>query len=153
MKVLMVCLGNICRSPLAQGILEYNARAMGIEIEVDSAGTSSFHCGALPDPRSISTAFLKGIDITNQRARQFVVDDFNQFDIIFVMDKSNFREVLKLARNQQDIDKIRLLRNEDLPGSNQEVPDPYYGREDGFEEVFMMLDSATKVFLSKKLER
>jgi protein-tyrosine phosphatase len=149
MRVLMVCLGNICRSPLAQGILEHNAKEKGVELEVDSAGTSAFHQGDQPDPRSISIAFLKGIDITKQRARQFVAEDFKRFDIIFVMDKSNYNDVVKLTSKREDIEKVRLIRNEDLEGSNKQVPDPYYGGDEGFEEVFDMLDSATKAFLTK----
>jgi protein-tyrosine phosphatase len=149
MKVLMVCLGNICRSPLAQGILEFNAQKMGVKIEVDSAGTSANHVGERPDPRSVAVGFAHGIDITYQRARQFVRDDFDRFDLIFVMDQSNYTDVLKLAPSKEHADKVHLIRDEEQPGAHKNVPDPYYGEEDGFEAVFSMLDKSAKAFLSK----
>lgn len=149
MKVLMVCLGNICRSPLAQGILEYNARKLNKNIEVDSAATSNFHVGDLPDPRSISTAYLHGIDITSQRGRQFNKSDFDTFDVIFVMDSSNYQNILVLAETEEHRKKVKLIMNEVEPGKNINVPDPYYGGDEGFEQVFQMLDKATNAFLEK----
>ncbi len=140
-KVLMVCLGNICRSPLAQGILE--SKVDSGEVEVDSAGTAAYHVGELPDPRSIATARDHGIDLTSQRARQFVTEDFDRFDHIFVMDRSNEQNVLRLARNASDEEKVHLILNETYPGENREVPDPYYGGDQGFEHVYQLLNDAS----------
>jgi protein-tyrosine phosphatase len=149
MKILMVCLGNICRSPLAQGILEHNANILNKHVEVDSAATSNFHVGDLPDSRSISTAYLHGIDITSQRGRQFNKSDFDTFDIIFVMDSSNYQNILVLAETEEHRKKVKLIMNEMEPVKNINVPDPYYGGNEGFEQVFTMLDKATKAFLEK----
>jgi len=139
MKVLMVCLGNICRSPLAEGILKSKVSK---NIKVDSAGTAAWHSGNLPDKRSIAVANAHGIDLTDQRARQFLVEDFDRFDFIYVMDKSNYVHVCKLAPNAQSIAKVELILNESYPGKDFEVPDPYYGGDQGFENVFQMLDEA-----------
>lgn len=139
MKVLMVCLGNICRSPLAEGIL---SAKVGKEFSVDSAGTSNWHVGKSPDKRSVAIAKKYGIDISHQKARQFQSKDFADFDVIFVMDQSNYADVLALAKNEAERKKVRLILDE-----NQEVPDPYYGGEDGFEMVYQMLDQATNQFL------
>ncbi|WP_235830352.1 low molecular weight protein-tyrosine-phosphatase [Paenimyroides tangerinum] len=139
MKVLMVCLGNICRSPLAEGILKSKVSK---NIKVDSAGTAAWHSGNLPDKRSIAVAKTYGIDLTDQRARQFLVEDFDRFDYIYVMDKSNYVNVCKLAPNNEAIDKVELILNESHSGKDLEVPDPYYGGDDGFENVFQMLDEA-----------
>lgn len=137
----MVCLGNICRSPLAQGILE--SKVDSGEVEVDSAGTAAYHVGELPDPRSIATARDHGIDLTSQRARQFVTEDFDRFNHIFVMDRSNEQNVLRLARNASDKEKVHLILNETYPGENREVPDPYYGGDQGFEYVYQLLNDAS----------
>lgn len=146
-RVLMICLGNICRSPLAEGIL---ASKVGDDYFVDSAGTAGYHVGNQPDSRSINVAEKYGIDISNQKCRQFTVNDFDDFDVIFVMDSSNYQNVMKLARNQSDKDKVRLIMNELNSGMNESVPDPYYGADDGFEKVYQMLDKATDAFLSKQ---
>ncbi len=139
-RVLMVCLGNICRSPLAEGILK--SKVDSEEVFVDSAGTGHWHVGQLPDPRSIDVAFKHGIDITNQRGRQFRQSDFNNFDYIFVMDGSNESNVLQLAQNSEDKDKVQLLLEEIFPNERVGVPDPYYGGDQGFENVFQMIDKA-----------
>ncbi len=140
-KVLMVCLGNICRSPLAQGILESKINPEDA-IVVDSAGTGGWHAGEKPDNRSIAVAKQNGIDISKQRARQFNVDDFKTFDLIYVMDKSNLENVLQLAPNLEAKNKVKLILNEIFPDQNLDVPDPYYGVEDGFKNVYNMLDAA-----------
>jgi protein-tyrosine phosphatase len=147
MKVLMVCLGNICRSPLAEGVLAHKANELGIEMEVDSAGTSGWHIGEGPDSRSAESGLVHGIDISKQRSRKFVQNDFDAFDIIFVMDQSNQENALKLARSQQDRDKVRLILDEIESGSGMEVPDPYYGGDGGFEHVYQLLDTACDQFL------
>lgn len=146
-KVLMVCLGNICRSPLAEGILK--AKTFLKEVSVDSAGTSSYHIGNPPDKRSIEIAKKHNIDITDQRGRKFVVSDFDKFDIIYAMDSSNYRTILKLARNESDKQKVRIILNELFPNENLDVPDPYNGGEHGFRVVYDMLDQACDEIVKK----
>ncbi len=141
MRVLMVCLGNICRSPLAEGILKHKVEQHGMDWKVDSAGTGSWHVGELPDHRSIATARQYDIDITYQRARQFRADDFEHFDRIFVMDTQNYRDVLRLAQNDAQREKVQLILDLTHPGENRSVPDPYWD-DDGFEQVFQLLDAA-----------
>lgn len=149
MNVLMVCLGNICRSPVAEGLLRQRAAEKGIHITVDSAGTSDFHIGEQPDSRSMAHAKSKGTDISDLRGRQFTVEDFDLFDQIFVMDYSNHENVAKLARNKSDMEKVDLLLNQLYPGENQSVPDPYFGGDEGFEQVYNMVDAAIRVYLKK----
>ena len=139
-KVLMVCLGNICRSPLAQGILESKLDAK--KHLVASAGTANYHTGKLPDPRSIAVAKKNGIDITNQRAAQFQKSDFDTYDYIFTMDESNYQNVITLAKNSVQKEKVNLILNEITPNSNAEVPDPYYGGDSGFDHVYQLLNTA-----------
>jgi len=145
-KILMVCLGNICRSPLAEGIMRSK---LSEDFIVDSAGTGGWHAGELPDKRSISTAKGRGLDITNQRARQFKKSDFDTFDHIFVMDNSNYKHVLALAPNEEAKLKVKLILNEIFPNENVDVPDPYYGGQDGFENVFDILDQACEEIVRK----
>jgi protein-tyrosine phosphatase len=139
-KILMVCLGNICRSPLAEGILQ--SKVNNTLFFVDSAGTAAYHVGNLPDERSITVARSYGIDITYQKARKFTVKDFDTFDIIYVMDASNYQNVLLVARNDSDIQKVKMILNETHPDKNESVPDPYYGGNAGFENVYKMLEEA-----------
>jgi protein-tyrosine phosphatase len=149
-RVLMVCLGNICRSPLAEGILKSKIDAD--KTLVESAGTGGWHVGELPDPRSVEVAQNHQIDITYQRCRKFTYADFENFDWIYVMDRSNLADVLSLARNEQDKQKVRLILNEIQQGENLDVPDPYYGGDRGFENVYQMLDEACEV-ISNKLNK
>ena len=148
-KVLMVCLGNICRSPLAEGIL--NSKIDNDKILVDSAGTGSWHIGELPDQRSIEVAQNHQIDISYQRSRKFTHADFDNYDLIYVMDKSNLKNVLQLAQNEKDKQKIHLILDEVYPDKHLDVPDPYYGGDSGFENVYQMLDEACEV-ISKKFK-
>ena len=136
-RILMVCLGNICRSPLAHGIMA----AISPNSFVDSAGTGSYHTGSPPDPRSIQVAQDNGIDIRHESARKFQSTDFMEFDHIFVMDRQNYRDVIAKANNQNDIDKVELLCEAAGMGMCA-VPDPYYGGKKGFEEVFTLVKTA-----------
>lgn len=149
MKVLMVCLGNICRSPIAEGILREKSNNQGLSFETDSAGTSSYHVGEAPDARMRSTAKANGVDIDDLRARQFDVSDFDSFDIIYAMDTSNYNNIVALARDENDKEKVKMILNEIKPGANEAVPDPYYGGDEGFQHVFDLLDAATDKIIEK----
>lgn len=142
----MVCLGNICRSPLAEGILKQRVREAGLLWEVDSAGTGHWHTGELPDRRSVAIARTRGIDITDQRARQFKPADFDRFDRILVMDTQNLRDVLAQAGSPGHMAKVSLIMDALFPGEERIVPDPYYDN-DGFEQVFDLLDAACRAFI------
>lgn len=148
MKILMVCLGNICRSPLAEGILKHKAKQLNLNWEIDSAGTSGWHAGNLPDSRSIDVAKKYGIDITGQRSRQFSPYDIEQFDIIYAMDASNYRDIKSMAQSPEELKKIKMILNEISPKQNRSVPDPYYD-DNGFEEVFEMLSEACDAIILK----
>ena len=141
MKILMVCLGNICRSPLAEGILKRKLEDRGLDWTVDSAGTGFWHIGEPPDPRSVSTAKKYGLDISRQRARQIRPADLKEYDLILAMDSSNYQDILRLADNGQQKSKVEMILNYVDPGSNRNVPDPYWN-DDGFDRVFHMLDEA-----------
>ena len=146
MNVLMVCLGNICRSPLAHGILESKAPK---DWYIDSAGTSGWHEGERPDTRSIITAKGRGLNIDQQRSRPFLAEDFERFDVIFAMDSSNYTNITRLAPDEASKAKVRLIMNEAYPGENRQVPDPYTGGQRGFEDVYVMLDLAIEKFLEQ----
>ncbi len=150
MRVLMVCLGNICRSPLAEGILQHKVNSGDLDWEVDSAGTGAWHAGELPDPRSQAVAKKNGIDITNQRARQFTTNDFESFDLIYVMDAENYYNVIKLAQSEDHKQKVMMIMNMAFPNENRRVPDPYYGGPNGFDDVFDMLDVACNAIIAKQ---
>jgi protein-tyrosine phosphatase len=146
MNVLMVCLGNICRSPLAHGILESKAPE---DWYIDSAGTSGWHEGERPDTRSIITAKGRGLNIDQQRSRPFLAEDFERFDVIFAMDSSNYTNITRLAPDEASKAKVRLIMNEAYPGENRQVPDPYTGGQRGFEDVYDMLELAIEKFLEQ----
>lgn len=134
----MVCLGNICRSPLAEGILLSKIKEAGLGWSVDSAGTSGWHKGDLPHKGSIKIAKENGIDITSQRSREFIASDFDHFDLILAMDSNNYQDILQLATDQSQKDKVKLMLNFAHPGSNMGVPDPYYTGD--FQEVYDLLE-------------
>lgn len=146
-RILMVCLGNICRSPLAEGIM--SAKLEDTDHVVDSAGTSAHHQGEIPDHRSIATAHKYAIDISDQRSRPFQKSDFDTFDYILVMDKSNMNNVLNLARTPDERKKVSLIMDAIEGQVDHEVPDPYYGGDHGFENVYQMLDKACDAFIKQ----
>lgn len=148
-KVLMVCLGNICRSPLAKGILD--SLVDQNQVDVDSAGTGDYHIGDLPDERSIEVAKKNGLDITDQRGRQFTADDFKQFDYILAMDNYNYEDIIALASTEEDKKKVKLILNYAIPDENLDVPDPYFGGQSGFNDVYDMLTKACRSFIDKEL--
>lgn len=141
MKILMVCLGNICRSPLAEGILKEKVKSRGLGWEIDSAGTGAWHIGELPDRRSIATARKYGIDITDQRARQLSAADLANFDLILTMDETNYHNALRLATIPGQAQKVKMIMDYAYPGERISVPDPYWD-DNGFENVYRMLDEA-----------
>jgi protein-tyrosine phosphatase len=145
----MVCLGNICRSPLAEGILREKARAAGLDWEIDSAGTNGYHTGEAPHPLSVKVARLNGIDISTQRARRFTAADFQRFDKIYAMAEDVVDEMRSIAGRQFDGTKVDLLMNEAHPGRNEEVPDPWYGPEPGYHEVYALIDQASDQIIAK----
>ena len=149
MKILMVCLGNICRSPLAEGILQHKVVQNGLNWHVDSAGTAAFHVDEPPHLLSQKIAKLNGIDISHQRARQFTKEDILNFDQIFVMDGSNYTSVKMISAELWDEDKVDFLLNAFHPGENRNVPDPWYGEEEGYHHVFKMIDEACEIIVQK----
>ena len=149
MKILMVCLGNICRSPIADGLLRQKVNEEHLDVEVDSAGTIGLHTGSAPDSRMIATAKNRGTDISFLKARQFTATDFDQFDVIFAMDKNNKRDILSLAKNAEDKQKVYLLLSEISDQEEANVPDPYYGTSKDFEHVYDLVDKATNTIIQK----
>jgi protein-tyrosine phosphatase len=153
MRILFVCLGNICRSPTAEGVMRRLVRQEGLEdsIEIDSAGTGSWHVGASPDERATETARERGI-VLEGAARQFTPEDFDSFDLILAMDEENLRDLLALAPGDEARAKVRLLRAFD-PATGEstdlDVPDPYYGGDEGFEHVLDLVDAATRGLLDR----
>ena len=149
MKILMVCLGNICRSPLAEGILQDKAFKAGLTWSIESAGTNHYHTGEAPHPLSQKVARLNGIDISQQRARRFVAADFAVYDKIYALAGDVMDEIKRIARNQFDPAKADLLLNELYPGQDMDVPDPWYGPEPGYHEVYKLIDAACAAIIAK----
>lgn len=139
-KILMVCLGNICRSPVAEGILKHKLKQKNIKALVDSAGTSGWHDGEKPDSRSMQNALLNGVDISNQKSRKVNVKDFEFYDFIFAMDDQNYANLMAICPVQYQ-HKISMILEQAYPGKKMSVPDPYY-TSDGFQEVFDLLEEA-----------
>ena len=142
MKILMVCLGNICRSPLAEGILKQKIKIAGLDWEVDSAGTNGYHLGEMPHRLSQKVALENGININDQRSRAFVKEDFDRFDKIFAMAADVIDEMKYISKEKFDAAKVELFLNELYPGENRDVPDPWYGPEEGYHEVYDLIDLA-----------
>jgi len=153
MKILMVCLGNICRSPLAEGILQHKANEAGLKWTIESAGTGSWHCGEPPHPLSQKIARLKGIDISNQRCRQFVKKDMQLYDKIYVMDENNFDDVKTMSEELWNENKVDFLLNALYPGRKMNVPDPWYGKEKNYHEVFELLERACDAIIENTLNQ
>ena len=149
MKILMVCLGNICRSPLAEGILKDKAKKAGLNWQIDSAGTNGYHTGEPPHQLSQKVAKMNGIDICDQRARQFVKEDFDRYDKIYAMADDVIEDMRRIARSHYDPSKVDLLLNELYPGKNMSVPDPWYGPEPGYHKVYELIDRACEQIIKK----
>src|SRR5215210_7855238 len=149
MKILMVCLGNICRSPLAEGILQHKAWKAGLNWSVESAGTNGYHTGEPPHKLSQKVAKLNGLDICKQRSRRFTAEDFQNFDIIYAMSSDVIEEMQRIGKKQFDQKKVKLLMNELHPGEDLDVPDPWYGPEPGYHEVYKMIDRACESIIEK----
>lgn len=149
MKILMVCLGNICRSPLAEGILQDKAFKAGLNWSVESAGTNGYHTGEAPHPLSQKVARLNGIDISQQRSRRFRADDFLVYDRIYALAGDVLEDIRTIARKSFDPAKADLLMNELYPGKNKDVPDPWYGAESGYHEVYRMIDEVCEAIIKK----
>lgn len=145
----MVCLGNICRSPMADGLLRRKVKEQNLNVLVDSAGTANYHIGSPPDHRMIETAKSRGTDIHNLTARQFSQKDFQDFDLIYVMDESNLSNVIKLTTNSTEQQKVKLILEELYPNESKRVPDPYYGSMKDFMDVYNLLDKVTDVIIEK----
>ncbi|WP_232373287.1 low molecular weight protein-tyrosine-phosphatase [Pinibacter aurantiacus] len=149
MNILMVCLGNICRSPLAEGILQDKAASAGLDWHVDSAGTNGYHVGEAPHPLSQKVALMNGVDISAQRSRKFVADDFDKFDKIYAMAEDVVDDMRRIAKNKFDESKVELLLNELYPGKNMDVPDPWYGTEPGYHKVYALIEEACEVIVER----
>ncbi len=149
MKILMVCLGNICRSPLAEGILKNKAKKAGLNWTIESAGTENYHVGHPPHKLSQKVAKLNGIDICNQKAQRFVKEDFDRFDKIYAMSDDVMDEMKRIAKDNYDTSKVDLLLNEIYPGEHRSVPDPWYGTEPGFHEAYKLIDAACERIIQK----
>lgn len=149
MRILMVCLGNICRSPLAEGILQEKVKKAGLDWVVDSAGTNHYHTGDAPHPLSQKIALTNGIDISQQRARRFTTEDLTQFDKIYALAGDVLNDIKRITGNKFDSAKVDLLLNEQYPGKNLDVPDPYYGGEPDFHEVYELLDEVCDQLILK----
>ena len=149
MKILMVCLGNICRSPLAEGILKHKAKQAGLNWTVESAGTNGYHTGEAPHHLSQKVALLNGINICEQRARRFVRDDMDRYDKLYAMADDVLDEMKEIARDKWNPDKVDLFLNELHPEQNRSVPDPWYGTEPGFHEVYKMINETCDAIIKR----
>ena len=152
MKILMVCLGNICRSPLAEGILQDKAFKAGLNWSVESAGTNGYHNGEPPHPLSQKIARMNGIDISDQRSRRFVPEDFDRFDKIYALAEDVLFDIRQIARRKFNASKVDLLMNELYPGKDLDVPDPWSGPEEEYHEAFKLIDAACEKIIEKALQ-
>ncbi len=153
-RVMFVCLGNICRSPLAEGVFRAKVREAGLEdrFEIASSGTGDWHVGEVPDARMTETASAKGVSLKGQRAQQFGAPHFEDYDHIFAMDKSNLHDVLFLDKEEQHGGKVRLFREFDPEPGDYQVPDPYYGGDEGFQNVYAIVERTAKAILERLIQ-
>lgn len=151
MKILMVCLGNICRSPLAEGILQQKAMEAGLNWTVESAGTNGYHTGEPPHHLSQKVAKLNGIDISRQRSRKFTAADFDTYDKIYAMAEDVLHDMKRIAKDRYDASRCTLLMNELYPGKNMDVPDPWYGPEPGYHEVYALIEKACEKIVTREV--
>ncbi len=149
MRILMVCLGNICRSPIAEGLMRYKIQQHGLDWMVDSAGTESYHIGEAPHKYSQKVCLAHGIDISAQKARKFSTKDFERFDKIYAMATDVYNEIAAIGGHVADMSKVALFVNELYPASNQSVPDPWYGNEDGYQPVFELINQTCDAIIAK----
>lgn len=145
----MVCLGNICRSPLAEGVLRHKAKQAGLNWKIDSAGTGAHNPGCAPHHLSQKVAKHYGVEMHDQQCRQFLKEDMDHFDHIYVMDEENYQEVKRIAGNKWNSEKVDYLLNEIYPGENRTIFDPWYGGEAGFHEVYAMIEKACNAIVRK----
>jgi protein-tyrosine phosphatase len=149
MRILMVCLGNICRSPLAEGILQEKALQAGLDWQVESAGTNGYHTGEPPHHLSIKVASLHGIDIGKQRSRRFTAADFEHYDRIYAMAEDVLEEMKRISRQHFDAKKVSLFLDEQFPGEHRDVPDPWYGPESGYHDAFEIISNNCDCIINK----
>lgn len=147
MKVLVVCLGNICRSPLGEAILQQKADEAGLNWTVESAGTNKYHIGEPPHHLSQKVAMMNGLDISSQRARRFVPDDFEKFDKIFAMARDVREDIIDMAGDRLDPSKLELFLEKLHPGKQKDVPDPWYGPEPGYHDVYRLIEEAADAII------
>jgi protein-tyrosine phosphatase len=149
MRILMVCLGNICRSPIAEGVLRHKIKEHGLDWTVDSAGTEAYHVGEAPHRFSQKVSQAHGVDISCQRARQFTADDFNRYDKIYAMAADVYQEIKRIGGRHADMSKVDYFLNELTPGANASVPDPWYGNEDGYGPVYDLIEETCEAIIKK----
>jgi protein-tyrosine phosphatase len=149
MKILMVCLGNICRSPIAEGLMRQKIHSAGLDWEVASSGTESYHVGSAPHRHSQDICTRFGVDIAHQRAQQFKAKDFEQYDKIYALATDVYNEIKRIGGKNADMSKVDLLLNELTPGRNESVPDPYYGGPEGYIFVYDIINSACEAIINK----
>ena len=152
MKILLVCLGNICRSPLAEGILQHKAQQAKLDWEIESAGTNGYHTGEAPHHLSQKVAKANGIDISKQVSRRFTKEDVEKYDVIFAMAEDVMADIKRIAKEKFDTRKVRLFLEELHPGENRDVPDPWYGEEDGYTEVYTIIDEACEAIIKQHIQ-
>jgi protein-tyrosine phosphatase len=152
MKILLVCLGNICRSPLAEGILQHKAQQAGLDWTIDSAGTNGYHTGEAPHHLSQKIAKANGIDISKQVSRRFTKEDIEKYDVIFAMAADVLQDIKRIAKEQFDEQKVKLFLNEMYPGENRDVPDPWYGEEDGYTDVYTILNETCEAIIKQHIQ-
>ncbi len=152
MRILMVCLGNICRSPIAEGVLRLKVKQHGLNWVVESAGTESYHIGEAPHHFSQKICRVHGIDISEFRAAKFTAEDFGRYDMIYAFADDVYREIKRIGGGKADMSRVQYFLNELHAGSNASVPDPYYGAEEGYKTVYDLIDKTCDAVIKKYKE-